>query len=140
MCDSMTSLRTSLHDAGESERCRDLVYRIFTDSECVEREKLAHGIAKLILDNSVHPAVLMLIEHLKKDTDRMPLIHRALVMAAMAHEPDFLQYTLDTDGTCSSAISEFAVTVLPVIIEKLLNGDMSLPDFVLHGTHAYTAL
>jgi len=136
----MTSLRTILHDAGESERRSDLVYRIFTDAECEERKKLAHGIAKLILENSAHPAVNMLVEHLKDDNDRTPLIHRALVMAAMAHEPDFLQYTLDTGGTCSSTISQFAVTVLPGIIDKLLNGDMTLPDFVLHGTHAYTAL
>ena len=136
----MTSLRTVLHDAGESERRSDLVYRIFTDAECGERGKLAHGIAKLIRENSAHPAVSLLIEHLKEDNDRTPLLHRALVMAAMAHEPDFLQYTLDKGGTCSSTSSQFAVTVLPDIIEKLLNGDMSLPDFVLHGTHAYTAL
>ena len=136
----MTSLSASIHDAGESERRTDLMYCILTATECSERSNLARGICKLIQETSPHPAVSAIVEHLSADDDRTATVQRALIMAAMAHEPDFLQYALDTGGTCSSTISQFAVTVLPALIEKVLNGDMSLPDFVLCGTHAYTTL
>jgi len=114
------------------------MYRILTDEECTARSKLALGIAVLVGEQSKHPAVADLIKHVKAEHPAM--LHRAIIAAALVYEPDFLQYMLDTNDTCSSTLSQYAVQVLPPFLDELLNGNVTLNDFVLNITHAYMIL
>ena len=127
-----------MHVECESDRNTDKMYRILTDDHCVDRQNLARGIANLVEEQSKHPAVTNMIEHLGgKYSVRL---HRALIAAALVYEPDFLQYLLDSHDMCSSTLSQYATLILPPMLEELLNGNTTLDDFVLDITHAYTIL
>ena len=127
-----------LHAESESERRTDRIYMLLTQKDYPARGKLAEGIGKLIEEQTKHPAVLDMIERLSHG-DQFTL-QRALIAAALVYEPDLLQYLLDVPDTCSSTLSQYAVQVLPPLLENLLNGNASLETFVMDITHAYTIL
>ena len=135
---STTSHSATLHEACEHDRHKDVMYRILTVRTCPIRDKLAHGIGKLIAGHSKHPAVMYVIEQL--DAEHAILVQRALIIVALVYEPDFLQYALELPNTSGSAISEYAVVILPALIDEVLNGNIALDDFVLQAIHAYTVL
>jgi hypothetical protein len=141
MCDSPTSRSASdaLHADSESERRTDRMYMLLTHTGFPDRDKLAHGIAALVQEQTKHPAVTDMIEHLDGNHDSI-LLQRALIAAALVYEPSMLQYLLDAPDTCSSTLSQYAVEILPPLLEELLNGNTSLKTFVLDITHAYTLL
>lgn len=140
MCDSATSRKASdlLHAESESDRRKDYVYMLLTQQNFPARSKLTRGIAAMVAEQSKHPAVMEMIEGL--NGENAYLIERALVAAALVYEPDLLQYLLDAPNTCSSTLSQYAVNVLPPLLNELLNGNVSLEMFVLNMTHAYMLL
>ena len=115
-----------------------MVYRILTKPVDQERENLARGITQMLLDYSTHPEVTRLGEWITGD--HAALVQKVLIVAAIVHDPDFLQYLMNHGSTCMSALSQYSVDVAPPIIESLLDGDVALDDFVAAAIHAYTSL
>lgn len=132
-----TSPRESMHDTAEKERNRDLLYQILCADHCTERDHLTKGICNMIREQTSHPAINELVKHA---TVVHPLLQRALIIAALVHEPDFLQFMIDRDDICSSTVSEYVVARVPHLVESLLDGNISLQRFVLHATHMYATL
>ena len=131
---AMTSLQAHFKDIAEQERQKDILYCILVCAECPLRTRLVQGITKMILEYSHHPAVKQICA-----SDNLT-VHRALIIAAIYAEPDFLSYSLDMPSVCSSALSEWVVNKLPALVEKLLNGESTLDEFVLDATHEYITL
>jgi len=131
MCD----LRMSLQREAEQERLRDIMYRVLVTTPCLECGQLAKGVTRLVQGRSQHPAIVDVAARMDD-----VLVQRAVILAALVHEPDFLQHVLDIPGVCRSTMSEYALRVLPELIEKFICGDVVLPDFVLGAAHAYVSL
>jgi len=136
-CD-VTSQQNALHEIGEMQRCSDMVYRMLTKTVDQERENLARGITQMLLEYSTHPEVKRLGDSITGD--HAGLIQKVLIIAAISHDPDFLQYLMNHDSSCTSTLSQYSVDVAPPIIERLLDGDITLDDFVAAAVHAYTSL
>ena len=131
------SPRESMHETAEKERGRDLLYQILCTDHCTERDKLTKGICSMIREQTSHPAITELVKHA---TVAHPFVQRAIIIAALVHEPDFLQFMIDRDDICSSTVSEYVVVRVPQLVESLLDGNISLQRFVLHATHMYVTL
>ena len=125
----------SLHREGEQERRGDIMYGVLVAASGELREKLARGVMRLVQERSKHPAIVDIASRLDD-----VLVQRAIILAALAHEPDFLQHVLEMPGVCRSTMSEFAVKVLPALIDGFVCGDVDLPGFVLGAVHAYVSL
>jgi len=127
-----------MHEHGENERCRDMIYRMLTIDHDREREGLAHGISKMIADYTTHPAAVQLDSTI--EGVHATVVQRVLLIAAIANEPAFLQHLMEQENVCSSTLSQYAVNVAPQLIEQLLNGNLNLDDFAAEALHAYTIL
>lgn len=125
------------HDLGKAERETDFFYNLMTKHNMATRQKLVQGIQKFIENkHSTHGAIQQMFVF-----DTVPtVIERAIILAAIVHEPDFLQHLMDREDTCSSSLSQFVVNVLPNLVEQLFNGTIDLQDFVLRATHLYIIL
>lgn len=124
-----------MHRASESDRVRDVVYQILTDASHPLREQISAAVVQMICDYSKHPAIIQMTKHSSE-----PVIQKALILAAIYMEPDFLTYMMNMNQTCSSTLSEYVAHVLPPLIERLLNGATTIPLFVEEATHAYVRL
>lgn len=131
---AQTSLQYELHARGESTRQQDTMYCILTMDDCEARTMMCKGVRKLVLSQSRHPAVCAMTE------TRSVVVEKMLIITAMHIEPDFLAYLLDQPGVSTSAVSEFIIRVVPSLMERLMNGNMSIIDFVAEATHAYVKL
>lgn len=131
----MTSLRHKLYLQSESERSTDAMYNILFDENCDLRTKLISGVLSLIQTYSKHPAVAELSKHCTS-----PVVEKALILAAVHTEPDFLTYLMDMQDTCSSTLSEYVAHVLPALVEKVLNGALTMSEFVENASYAYVRL
>ena len=131
----MISLRRKIHTRSEEERCSDAMYRILFHEQCKLRTSLVTGVLSLIKTYSKHPAITKLSSH-----SHVPVIEKALILAAISTEPDFLTYLMDLDDTCSSTLSEYVAHQLPPLVEKLLNGSIEMCEFVETASHAYVRL
>jgi len=98
------------------------------------RDKLAQGIRKLVLSQTQHPAVHKMLNA------GSVIIDRAMLLAAMYIEPDFLRYLMEQPGVCTSTMSEYAANVLPSLVQDVLDGNLSVQDFVHNATQAYVRL
>ena len=129
--------RKIAHDLGHNERHADFFYNLMTQQNMSARPKLVKGIQKFIENKqSTHVAMQQMFAF-----DTVPtVIERAIILAAIVHEPDFLQHLMDRKDTCSSSLSQFVVNVLPNLVEQLFNGTIDLQDFVLRATHLYIIL
>ena len=90
---------------------------------------------RMVQKRSAHPGVADVAQHLNDN-----MVQRAVVLAALVQEADFLQHVLDIQNVSSSAVSEFAVNVLPPIVDRFINGKSTLPEFVIDACHAYVIL
>ena len=98
------------------------------------RSKLVAGIHKLATSQSTHPAMEGMF-HV-----RTPLIEKAIILAALAIEPDYFSYMSKLDDVCASSLSELVANVLPDLFQAVLNGNLTIPQFVLQATRAYVRL
>ena len=124
-----------MHEKGKQERLQDAFYAILTTSADNVRPQMASGIMRMVQGRSTHPGVTDVAQHLDDS-----LVQRAVVLAALAQEADFLQHVLEMEHVSSSAVSEFAVNVLPPILDRFMCGKTTLPEFVLDACHAYVIL
>ena len=125
----------SLHRKGVQERSQDALYSMMTACSSHTLHRLASGIMRMVQERSTHPGVSAVKQRVSD-----VLVQRAVVFAALGQEADFLQHVLDMENVSSSAVSEFAVNVLPPILDKFLSGKSTLPEFVLDASHAYVSL
>ena len=128
------SLQHEMHLCCEDERRRDGLYCMLVDDTHDVRSKLVLGIHKLVRSQSTHPAML------KMCAARTPLLDKAVLLAALAIEPDFFGYMAKLDHVCASAVSELVANVMPGLLQSVLDGNMSIPKFVSEGTRAYVRL
>ena len=98
------------------------------------RRKLVRGIKQMIQEHSQHPAVRNIVDN------ESAVVEKALIIAAVHAEPDFLAYLLDIQTCCSSAVSEWAVESIPIPMKSLLDGTSTIPQFIDEITHAYITL
>ena len=136
-----------MHVAAEEDRRKDAMYRMLTSETSILRDKLCSGIAKLVHSRSTHPAIMEMIEatELRVPTsdfyDRVrPTLQRALIIAAIAAEPGFMQYVMDLPDICTSTMSEYITRTVPPLVQELLNGNLALDEFVNKATHEYIKL
>ena len=125
-----------VYEAGSKERRQDLMYQMLVFSNSEERTKLTNGLQKFIKSRITHPAV----DEMFSCVPMPPLLERAIVLAALVQEPDFLQHMMDRTDTCSSSLSQYVVDVLPPHLNQLLNGVCNMRQFVMNATHAYIIL
>lgn len=131
---ALTSLHQKLHAQCESDRRKDVLYCMLLDRTHTVRSKLVAGINKLAMSHSEHPALVCMFE------ERTPLVDKAIILAALAIEPDFFGYVSQLDDVCASALSELVANTLPHLFQSVLNGNLSIPEFVLQATRAYVRL
>jgi hypothetical protein len=123
-----------MHLCCEDERRRDGLYCMLVDDTHDVRSKLVLGIHKLVRSQSTHPAMSSMC------AARTPLLDKAVLLAALAIEPDFFGYMAKLDHVCASAVSELVANVMPGLLQSVLDGNMSIPKFVSEGTRAYVRL
>ena len=123
-----------MHIACEKERRHDTIYCMLTLEHDKTRDKLVQGIRKLVLSQTQHPAV-----HKMMNAGNVT-IDRAMLLAAAYIEPDFLRYLMEQPGVCTSTMSEYAANVLPSLVEEVLDGNLSVTEFVHRATQAYVRL
>jgi len=112
------------------------MYTILVHTDNDMRKQLVKGLQSFITSKVMHPAVGdMFSTHSMSAT-----VEKSIVLAAIVHEPDFLQHLMDREDTCNSALSQYTVQVLPSLLEQLLNGQIALDTFVLKATHEYIIL
>lgn len=92
---------------------------------------MCDGISKLVHTQTKHPAILELFD------GKTPIVEKALLLAALHIEPDFLRFMLEQQGTCSSTLSEYTADVLPDLLGRLLDGNQTVHEFVTCALHAY---
>lgn len=129
----------SLHDVfaqGDAERRNDCLYAILVDQKNALRTELVRGLHLFVTSKTQHPAV----DEMFGSPAHKAIIEKAIVLAAIAREPDFLQHLMERDDTCNSCLSQFCVQILPSLLEQFLNGKTALDDFVLKATHEYILL
>ena len=124
------------YNTGQQERCTDVLYDMLVNSISNVRTQLVSGLHSFITSKTQHPAVddMFLSKHMS------PLIERAIVIAAIAKEPDFLQHLMERNDTCNSSLSQYAIDIVPQLLESLLDGKLTLYDFVAKATHEYIIL
>jgi hypothetical protein len=110
------------------------MYTILTAEKSNIRTELTRGITKMVQEHSKHPAVIGMIHC------RSAIVEKAMVIAAIYAEPDFLTYAMEQPGMCSSTLSEYVAHVLPDLVERLLDGKIAIVEFVQEATHAYVKL
>jgi len=128
------SLQHLVHVQCESERRQDMLYCMLVDRTHDARSKLVAGIHKLATSQSTHPAIEGMF-HL-----RTPLIDKAIILAALAIEPDYFSYMAQLDAVCASCLSELVANILPDLFQSVLDGNLTIPQFVLQATRAYVRL
>lgn len=136
----MSCAATSQDEAyrqSNQERLTDAMYQVLTSrAENNLRGKLVNGLRAFILSKVSHPSVDDMFRHV----DGCAAVQKAIVLAAIAREPDFLQHLMEREDMCSSSLSQYAVDVLPPLITDVLDGKMTIDDFVLKATHEYIIL
>ena len=131
---AQTSLRSKMHTLSEKDRRQDAMYMMLTDEESSMRTDLTRGITKMVQEHSTHPAVVAMIHC------NSTIVEKALLIAAIHAEPDFLTYAMEQPGMCSSTLSEYVAHVLPGLVQRLLDGKIAIVEFVDEATHAYVKL
>jgi hypothetical protein len=126
--------------AQDTEREQDAFYRILFCEESALRTNVARGVLKLVQDVSKHPAIADVQEGLQSGSPTTKIVEKALILAALCQEPEFLHYMLDMEDVSSSAVSQFTVEMLAPSVERLLNGNLHVPEFVLQSLVDYTTL
>lgn len=116
------------------------MYNILTQDNCQLRSQLAGGVVKMLRDISKHPAVDSIERELHKTAQQTRLIERALILAALVFEPNFLQHILLLPNMCSSTISEFTVQIAQAQLDEYVCGKFDLAHFVENMTHLYIIL
>jgi hypothetical protein len=140
MSTHLTSLRAEMRQAQDAEREQDAFYRIMFLKDSTLRTNVARGVLKLVQDVSAHPAIADVQESLQRRSATSTIVEKALILAALCQEPEFLHYVLDMEDVSSSAVSQFTVEMLKPRVETLLNGNLHMPEFVLQSLVDYTAL
>jgi len=108
--------------------------------ESALRTNVACGVLKMVQDVSRHPAVKEVEMCLQSKCHIARIVEKALILAALCKEPEFVQYILDMKSVSSSAVSQFTVEKLNPSVESVLNGNLHLPEFVLKCLVDYVAL
>ena len=128
------SLRNRMHQCCEADRRQDGLYCMLVDDRHDARSKLVLGIHKLVRSQSTHPAMSIMCGA------RTPLLDKAVLLAALAIEPDFYGYMAKMEHVCASAVSELVANVMPDLLQNVLNGTSSIAHFVSEATRAYVRL
>ena len=128
------SQQQKMHEQCESDRRKDMLYCILVDRTHQSRGNLVTGIHKLAVSHSAHPAMLNMFQ------ERTPLLDKAIILAALAIEPDFFSYMSHLPDVCSSSLSELVANALPDLFQAALDGNLTMPEFVLQATRAYVRL
>ncbi len=129
-----------MRKAQDAEREQDAFYRMLFLKESSLRASLARGVLNMVNDVSTHPATHTVHECLQSKTKITPIVEKALILAALCNEPEFVQYMLDMEEVSSSAVSQFTVQNLVPSIEKVLDGNLKMPEFVLESLVDYVSL
>lgn len=127
-----------MHQQAETEKSRDDMYQMLVRHSHAGRDKLAHGIMNMIADYTQHPATQKVRNYLTGE--HAAVVQKVLLIAACAHEPDFLQHMLEQNAVCSSTLSEYAIKTMPALIENYLDGKVDTSDFLADAIHAYIIL
>ena len=123
-----------MHAQSEHDRRQDAMYTMLTSEVSSMRDNLVGGIAKMVQEYSTHPAVVGMIG------SNGTTVKKAMLIAAIHAEPDFLAYAMEQPGMCSSTLSEYVAHVLPDLVQRLLDGNIAIVEFVELATHAYVKL
>jgi len=126
--------------AQDKEREQDAFYRILFCKDSTLRTNVARGVLKMAQDVSKHPALADVQESLQSGSPTAKIVEKALILAALCQEPEFLHYMLEMKDVSSSAVSQFTVEMLAPSVERLLNGNMNMSEFVLQSLVDYVAL
>ena len=129
-----------MRQAQDAEREQDAFYRIMFLKDSTLRTNVARGVLKLVHDVSAHPAIADVQVSLQRRSATSTIVEKALILAALCQEPEFLHYVLDMKDVSSSAVSQFTVEMLKPRVEILLNGNLHMPEFVLQSLVDYTTL
>ena len=132
----VTASQLQVYNAANNERCSDALYDMLVHNDNKLRKQLVQGLHSFITSKTQHPAV----DDMFVALNMSPMLERAILIAAIAREPDFLQHLMEKQDTCNSSLSQYALNVVPPLLEQLLDGKLALDDFVLKATHEYIIL
>lgn len=130
-----TSHHRHLHGCTEVERSTDMFYNILMLDKLQVRDNLVSGIVRMVAQQSKHPSINSMVQH-----QHCPAVQKAFILGALYAEPDFFTYLTEMDGVCNSAVSEFVANLLPDIVTRVLNGYITLDEFIAECTHQYVRL
>ena len=86
-----TVSRHSVFVHGDRERHLDCVYALIVDATSKLRTELVNGLHLFITSKTQHPAVNDMFE----THEHSALVEKAILLAAIAKEPDFLQHLME---------------------------------------------
>ena len=132
------SLQIDMHRQAEAEKSQDDMYQMLVQDSHAGRDELAHGIMNMIADYTQPPATQKVRKYITGE--HAAVVQKVLLVAACAHEPNFLQHMLEQNAVCSSTLSEYAVQIIPALIQNYLDGKVNTRDFLAEAIHAYIIL
>jgi len=114
----------------ESERARrrDFLYRVLVPlaNDTKELDMCVSGVTDLIEEHKkCHPSLQQLLDS-KHDVHTK----KALVLFGLYTLSPFLRFVIERDDACSSAVSLFTHCFLSDHVERFLNGECNVQDFV----------
>ena len=119
------------------ERRKDLLYRILVCEWSDEIHTIFRGVTSLIQSRvQKHPELDFVLANMDKNRN----MQRACILHALSLEPEFQQYIISHNNSCSNTISEFIHKHLHANVEQLLNGCISMDYFVNDCAVAYISM
>ena len=116
-------------------RKRDYVYRLLTCAGSSELSLCASQVRdRVSAHTGCHPSLQRLVT---SELGSSELVLRAMVLFAMHVDDDFMQWLLDHPETCRVSLSMFRHDYLQKHATQLLDGNVSLDDFVSYATVDY---
>ena len=115
-------------------RKRDYLYRLLVTSDTSELCECSSVVCKSLSQHErCHPCISELVHAVHKS----PLVQRGVVLFAMRVDDAFMQYLMDRHDTCAVSLSLFRHEHLDTHVQRFLNGECALADFVANATVDY---
>ena len=113
------------------------MYMFLVHDTAIGWDRIIDGVYSMIHDRTTHPAVLQCTGQAKKG-DRT--IIRALVLMSLCVETEFVRYLCTLPNVDASAISQFALDILPSLTNDFMDGRVDAEYFVSQATLAYITM
>ena len=119
-----------------TDRRKDKIYNMLTKKPDQNLLKMLKAVKQLVKDHSTHPDV----DYVFTQAEHDPCVARAILLYAIANEPDFTTYILEQTDVDAPCVSEFMFKIVVPFAEEVMNGRMSLEYFVNSCLLEYTTM